>query len=103
MVPWLLQHACFLLNVAKRGPDGLTPWARARGRAFRQKVMGIGEIVMYKLPTKGPRSQPDGNMGTKWQQGAFLGFSRDSNQYILGTEEGLDYSRTIARCPEPDR
>ena len=103
LMPWLLQHTCFLLNIAKRGQDGLTSWARARGRAFRQKILGIGETVMYKLPTKGPRSQPDGNMGTKWHQGVFLGFSRESNQYILGTEDGLAYSRAMTRCPQPDR
>jgi len=97
LMPWLLQHTCFLMNIAKRGQDGLTAWARARGRAFRQKILGIGETVMYKLPTKGPRSQPDGNMGTKWHQGVLLGFSRGSNQYILGTEDGLAYSRAMTR------
>ena len=35
MMPWLLQHTCFLLNIAKRRQDGPTAWSRARGRAFR--------------------------------------------------------------------
>ena len=64
-IPWLLQHTCLLMNVAKRGSDGLTAWARARGRAFRQKTLGFGETVMFKLLTKGPRGQPDGNMGAR--------------------------------------
>ena len=102
-IPWLLQHTCLLMNVTKRGSDGLTAWARARGRAFRQKILGFGETVMFKLPTKGPRSQPDGNMGTKWHQGVFIGYSRESNQYVLGTEDGVAYSRALTRCPNPDR
>ena len=34
MIPWILEHACFLINVKTRGADGLTGWARARGRNF---------------------------------------------------------------------
>ena len=67
LVPWLLQHTCMLLNARFRGTDGRTPWARARGRPFNQRLLGFGELVMYKLPGKGPRHQPNGNMGAQWK------------------------------------
>ena len=72
IMPWLVQHTALLLTVQSRLPDGLTPWARARGRSFSQAMIGFGEMIMYKLPSKGPRSEPDGNMGARWRQGVFL-------------------------------
>ena len=103
VIPWLLEHTALLLNVRSRGSDGLTPWARVRGRAFGQQIIGFGEVVLYKTPTKGPRSQPDGNMGTKWLEGIFMGYNRSSNTYRVIGKEGLDSPRSLMRRPEPDR
>ena len=60
IVPWLVTHACLILNTSAVGPDGITAWTRARGRPFTQKPLHFGEKVLYKLPVKGPFSQPDG-------------------------------------------
>jgi len=103
LVPWLLQHTCFLLNIKNRGADGLTGWARTRGRPFAQKILGFAEMVLYKFPTKGPGSAPDGNMGARWGEAIFLGFSRASNTYILGTKDGIITARSISRQPVPNR
>ena len=62
LVPWLVEHTALLLNVKRRGHDGLTPWARVRGRPFSQQFLCYAEQVLYKLLSKGPLSQPDGNM-----------------------------------------
>ena len=70
---WLLQHVCLLLNALKVGEDGMTPWMRARGRPFRQRLMGFAETVLYKLPLKGPRHDERGNMAPRWAQGVFMG------------------------------
>ena len=66
IVPWLLVHTCLILNSTIKGPDGFTAWSRVRGRQFHHPMMNFAEQVLYKLPTKGPLSRPDGNMGTKW-------------------------------------
>ena len=50
LIPWLLEHTCMLINVKARGADGLTGWARARGRNFAQELIGFGEKILYKLP-----------------------------------------------------
>ena len=63
IVPWLLEHSAFLLNVKVRGSDGLTAWARVKGRPFGLQSIGFGESVFFKRPVKGPNAQPDGNMG----------------------------------------
>ena len=52
IVPWLLEHASLIFNTSGIGPDGLTAWARARGRGFNQPMLGFGEQVLYKLASK---------------------------------------------------
>ncbi len=103
LIPWLLQHTCLVLNVRCRGTDGLSAWMRARGRPFNQRLVGFAEKVLYKLPSKGPHSQPDGNMGALWADGIFLGYDRNSNTYIIGNADGVKMSRSLARRPIEER
>ena len=88
VVPLLLEHTCLILNVRSRGSDGLTSRERVRGRPFGQQVVGFGETVLYKLPVKGPRSQPDGNMGATQAEGTFVGYNRNANTFVIMTDEG---------------
>ena len=74
LMAWLLEHTAHLLNVTVRGDDGLTPWARVRGRAFNQRLFGYGESVIAKLPSKGPQHDVEGNMGPRQQIGVFVGY-----------------------------
>ena len=83
---WLLEHTCILLNARCRGSDGLTPCQRIKGRSFRQLLLSFGECILYKLPTKGPDSNLDGNMGSRWLEGLFMGYSRLSNAYIVAPD-----------------
>ena len=102
IIPWLLEHTCLLINVKTRGADGLTGWARARGRNFSQKLLGFGEKVLYKLPTKGPNAPA--NMAAKWADGQFIGYSWASNTYVMATREGgITTARSLNRVPMPNR
>ncbi len=103
LIPWLLQHTCLILNVRSRGSDGLTAWERARGRPFNQRLVGFVEKVLYKLPSKGPQSKPDGNMGALWGDAVFLGHDRDSNTYVVGNADGIRMTRSLARRPIEER
>ena len=100
---WLLEHVSMIINSRCRGSDGMTPWQRLKGRNFRQLILGFGESILYKLPSKGPRSQPDGNMGTRWLEGTFLGYSRSSNTYVIATEDGVTTARSLYRRPMANR
>ena len=96
---WLLNHVANLRNVLGVGDDGVTGWTRARGRPFNMPLYHFCESVMFKLPSKGPMSNPRGNMGSQWSSGIYLGFCRNSNEHILGTTEGVKYARAIQRRP----
>jgi hypothetical protein len=81
----------------------MTSWERIKGRKFNQLLLGFGETVLYKLPSKGPRANPDGNMGTRWLEVIFLGFSRSSNTYTICTDDGITKARSVYRRPLQNR
>ena len=99
----MLEHACFLLNIMTRGSDGHTPWARIKGRPFGLQIVGFGETVLFKHPTKGPQSQPDGNMGAVQSEGTFVGYNYKANTYIVITADGKVDARSVTRKPEQNR
>ena len=103
LIPWLLEHTCTILNARSRGEDGFTPWFRIKGRNFAQYILGFGEKVLYKLPTKGPLHDPDGNMGTRWLEGIFLGYHRSANLYLIYTDGGVTTARSLKRRSELER
>ena len=100
---WLLEHVCMQITALLRTDDGLTPWIRARGRPFNKSLLGFAESVLYMLPSKGPQHDVGGNMVARWAIGTFLGYSRESNTYIIGTPEGVRNTRAMMRRPFPDR
>ena len=103
-IAWIMEHTSLLLNAMVRGEDGLTAWMRVRGRAFGQYVIGIGESVLYRYPTKGPKHHPHGNVGALGAEGIFLGYNRGSNTFIVSDENGdITTARSITRRPECDR
>ncbi len=96
LTSWILEHACFVLNAVARGPDGLTAWARARGRDFGGKLYALAEQVFWKPPTKGPQHDLQGNMGPRLFPGTFLGFHRSSNAYwVLDADGNAVKSRAL--------
>ncbi len=104
LVAWMMERTSLLLNAMVRGPDGLTAWMRVRGRTFGQPMVGIGESVLYRYPTKGPRHNPHGNAGALGAEGTFLGYNRNSNTFIISDENGdMTTARSITRRPEKDR
>ncbi len=44
-----------------------------------------------------------GNMEGRQERGIYLGFRRDTNEYIYGCSEGVRYSRSLQRIPTEDR
>ena len=103
LIPWIVEHVSLLMNAVPRGSDGRTPWQRIKGRAFNQTMYEFGEMIMYKYPTKGPAHHPDANMGSRLGGGVFLGYKRDSNQYLVGVDTGVTSARSILRNPQADR
>jgi len=103
LMHWLVELSATIITAMKVMDDGLTPWARTRGRPFPMRGFCFGEKVMYKLPSKGPKANPDGSAGSRWREALFMGYSRSSNTYVVATDDGMAYPRSLERVPEPDR
>jgi hypothetical protein len=104
VVEWMLEHACLLVNVLVRGEDGITAWERNRGRPFSQQLIGFGEVVLYRYPTKGPQHDPHGNIGAQGGEGIFLGYNKFSSTFIVGiSDESWIETRSVTRKPAAER
>ena len=104
LTAWLIEHAAFLLNVCHRGPDGLTAWARLRGREFGLNIYAVGERVFWKQPPKGPQHDTEGNMGPRLFPGVLVGYHRASNSYRVATGNGfIVKSRALQSRPLEER
>ena len=79
LMHWMVEASALLQTAMNVGEDGMTAWTRIRGRPFAMRGYAFGEKIMWKMPTKGPQAQPDGNAGSRWGEGIFLGYSRSSN------------------------
>ncbi len=100
---WLVEHANSVLNTRSRGTDGLSPWARVRGRPMSLKTYCFGEKVMYKLATSGPDAEDRGNVSARFDDGLFLGYNKDSYEYVVGTATGIAFTRSLQRVPPDSR
>ena len=101
---WLVEHVAILLNAQSVGPDGLTPWEKARGRPFGLKLYGFCESLFWKQPPKGPQHDTEGNMGPRMKPGVFVGYHLSSNSYRVATADGfIQKSRALQSRPQEDR
>ena len=102
---WLVEHAAWVHAVRMRQSDGITAYQRLRGVDFRLKMICFGESCLYKIPKKKPETALEGKLGSKWKDGVFLGYSRDSNEYVVWSTEGktIARSRSLQRKPESER
>ena len=59
--------------------------------------MEFGEQCLHKLPTKGPRHDERGKLEERWRRGFFLGFARQSNEYVFWDEDKVVKARAHQR------
>ena len=103
LVPWMVEHVALQVNTRTRCEDGLSPWAKARGRPYGKRTYCLGEECHYQLIRKGPQADARGNMAARTGMGIYLGSGLSNTEYIMGTPEGIVRSRSIQRKPLQDR
>ncbi len=67
------------------------------------KTYCFGEKVLYKLPTSGPGANERGNVSARFEDGLFLGYNKESYEYIVGTATGIAFTRSLQRVPPDNR
>ena len=98
---WMIRWAAMTCSRYLVGKDGMTPFERRRGRKCRVPAVAFGEKVWYKELREGKDRK--NKLASEWKQGAWLGHSRNSNEAVIGTPEGVVRAYAIKRMPEDSR
>ncbi|CAK0850526.1 unnamed protein product, partial [Prorocentrum cordatum] len=105
--PWLVRHVGFITEMFHIKSNGRTPHQDATGTKYHGVVLKFAETAMFKHPmsssghmTGGRRSRKSKSM---WEKGVFLGKTYESDEFLMGTSNGVHLVRTVRRLPEEDQ
>ena len=87
--PWLLEHACDLLNKYKVRRGNRTAWEYLRGKPYSGEVYPFGTPVLHMI------------MRERWFDGLWLGIQFTSGEHMVATPDGR-VIRARAVHPRPD-
>ena len=97
---WLVQYAAELLSGARVGHDGMTPYRRLRGEAWKPELAEFCEKVMARRPRA--RDQPDAD--PRWDPCIYLGTKWGTAEHFVGDADGVVRKvRSIRRVSVQDR
>ena len=96
VMAWLVEHAGTVLTLYNRGPDGLVPWHRLKGKPWRISLPCWGEVVEFKLRTRH-------KLEARWKSGVFLGVRRLTTERIVGDAEGVYVVQSVRKVEERSR
>ncbi|MCP4195181.1 MAG: hypothetical protein GY768_31660, partial [Planctomycetaceae bacterium] len=97
--PWLMKHACRLLNRFQQHEDGLTSYQRRWGKTCPLPLCESAEQVLFRIPQRGPRRKFE----DVWFPGIWLGRDPDSSEILIGTSTGVFKVRSIRRRLQENR
>ena len=99
IMPWVIKHSAFLINVCRVGEDGRTAWERRKGKRFQRQLPEIGECVWFLKALSEGKEKLD----TRWEDGVFAGIKEESGEIYVMTTLGVRKVRSYKRRPEEER
>ena len=95
--PWLMEHACDLMNRYKVRKGNKTAWEYLTGEAYTGDMYAFGTPVMHRMsgPVQG------GVMSERWFSGIWIGLQFSSGEHIIALSDGR-VVRARAVDPRPD-
>ena len=99
IMPRVIKHAAFVINVCKVGEDGRTAWERKKGQRFNRQLPEIGECVWFLRALSEGKEKLD----TRWEDGVFAGVREESREIYVMCAEGVRKVRSYKRRPEEER
>ena len=100
IAPWMVRWVAMNVSRYQVGTDGMTAYERRRGRKCKVPAVSFGEKVWYKKRDK-PKDQQKSE--PKWERAIWLGHTRDSNETIVGTADGVYRAYAVKRMLEIER
>ena len=97
LFPWLIEHACDLLNTYKVRRGNLTAWEAIKGEPYMGDIYAFGTPVQHRIsgPVQG------GVISERWLDGIWLGVQFTSGGHIVSTSDGR-VIRARAVHPRPE-
>lgn len=99
VVSWLVRRSSWLQTRYAVGRDGFAPYQRQRHKKYRGDLYTIGEKVHWRPPKANKR----GKAQSRWGDGYFLGRIDRSNEYLIGTEKGVETALALRGLPEDEK
>ena len=97
---WLVRWAAMALSRFQVGKDHKTAYQRQTGKSCNVEVVPCAEKIWYRVaPTTGPKM----SMESKWEEGLWLGHTRNSNEVFVGNKDGIVKAWAIRRRPLEER
>ena len=100
IVPLIVRHAAYVINVSRVRENGRTAWQLMKGRRSRTPLLPFGEVIMFKIPKTNKRI---GSFEDRWEKGIWAGVESRSGEHIVATAEGIFKVSTIKRRPADQR
>ena len=90
---WALRHAGWLLSHYRKTPTSATAYEMVSGRRYVGKLCMFGERVLARVPSQSGQE--------KFVPAVWLGRTDRGDLNICNTVEGIRWSRSVRRLPEP--
>ncbi|CAK0901850.1 unnamed protein product [Prorocentrum cordatum] len=97
-LPWLVRHSAYIITRFVLKSECRSAWATIRGKEFTSRLAGVGETVDFKLIRK-----DQSKLDPRWASGVFLGRRGESEEVVMGTARGKEFTRSFKRRAESER
>ena len=98
--PWMVRHAAWTRNRYGVKANKRTAFEDAFGHTYSSPLVPFGEIGLFKMPASASgrsasKRQLKGDFS--WEKGMFLGKTLSSDEFLIGTKQGIHTCRTVKR------
>ena len=101
ILQWLVRWSALLPSRFLMGKDNKTPYERRRGRRCDIKTEKFGEKI-YDKQLKAKTDQQN-KMDSGLEEGLWLGHTRNSNEILVGTLNGVVRAYAVRKRPEEEQ
>ncbi|CAK0826802.1 unnamed protein product [Prorocentrum cordatum] len=89
ILPWLVRHSAYVITRFVLKSDG---------KEFTSPLACVGETVDFKLLRK-----DQSKLDPRWASGVFLGRRDESDEVVVGTARGIEFTRSFKRRDGSER
>ena len=100
LLPWLVSHAGVIITRYKKVHDGKTAYQKIKNKSPSNKMMPLGEKVVWMMPKDNHRRN---KLEPMHQFGVFVEIVPRTGEFVVLTPEGALLVRTVHRLSEDRR